>query len=227
MAKYTIELRELVENGLEIFDFDYPFYEPYQKNRFEETFINYYYFYEIGAETITRWKHMLKTQLNLLYTKYEQLYYTILRSQNIDFMLNKDLKESWTRELDTVGKEYNYTTNLGNENTENNITLKNTEDYKNSSLENGLASTNLDNLTDISNTSTKAESDNNAMVTKNYSTQGNVNQDENQKEKYSLISQGNIGTTSSAQLLRDWRSVLIDLQEMLIKDLRCLFMYVY
>lgn len=227
MAKYTIELRELVENGYEIFDFDYPFYEPYQKNRFEETFINYYYFYEIGAETITRWKHMLKTQLNLLYTKYEQLYYTILRSQNIDFMLNKDLKESWTRELDTVGKEYNYTTNLGNENTENNITLKNTEDYKNSSLENGLASTNLDNLTDISNTSTKAESDNNAMVTKNYSTQGNVNQDENQKEKYSLISQGNIGTTSSAQLLRDWRSVLIDLQEMLIKDLRCLFMYVY
>lgn len=227
MAKYTIELRELVENGCEIFDFDYPFYEPYQKNRFEETFINYYYFYEIGAETITRWKHMLKTQLNLLYTKYEQLYYTILRSQNIDFMLNKDLKESWTRELDTVGKEYNYTTNLGNENTENNITLKNTEDYKNSSLENGLASTSLDNLTDISNTSTKAESDNNAMVTKNYSTQGNINQDENQKEKYSLVSQGNIGTTSSAQLLRDWRSVLIDLQEMLIKDLRCLFMYVY
>lgn len=227
MAKYTIELRELVENGYEIFDFDYPFYEPYQKNRFEETFINYYYFYEIGAETITRWKHMLKTQLNLLYTKYEQLYYTILRSQNIDFMLNKDLKESWTRELDTVGKEYNYTTNLGNENTENNITLKNTEDYKNSSLENGLASTSLDNLTDISNTSTKAESDNNAMVTKNYSTQGNINQDENQKEKYSLVSQGNIGTTSSAQLLRDWRSVLIDLQEMLIKDLRCLFMYVY
>lgn len=227
MAKYTIELRELVENGFEIFDFDYPFYEPYQKNRFEETFINYYYFYEIGAETITRWKHMLKTQLNLLYTKYEQLYYTILRSQNIDFMLNKDLKESWTRELDTVGKEYNYTTNLGNENTENNITLKNTEDYKNSSLENGLASTSLDNLTDISNTNTKAESDTNAMVTKNYSTQGNINQDENQKEKYSLVSQGNIGTTSSAQLLRDWRSVLIDLQEMLIKDLRCLFMYVY
>lgn len=227
MAKYTIELRELVENGYEIFDFDYPFYEPYQKNRFEETFINYYYFYEIGAETITRWKHMLKTQLNFLFTKYEQLYYTILRSQNIDFMLNKDLKESWTRELDTVGKEYNYTTNLGNENTENNITLKNTEDYKNSSLENGLASTSLDNLTDISNTNTKAESDNNAMVTKNYSTQGNINQDENQKENYTLISQGNIGTTSSAQLLRDWRNVLIDLQEMLIKDLRCLFMYVY
>lgn len=227
MAKYTIELRELVENGYEIFDFDYPFYEPYQKNRFEETFINYYYFYEIGAETITRWKHMLKTQLNFLFTKYEQLYYTILRSQNIDFMLNKDLKESWTRELDTVGKEYNYTTNLGNENTENNITLKNTEDYKNSSLENGLASTSLDNLTDISNTNTKAESNTNAMVTKNYSTQGNINQDENQKENYTLISQGNIGTTSSAQLLRDWRNVLIDLQEMLIKDLRCLFMYVY
>lgn len=227
MAKYTMELRELVENGYEIFDFDYPFYEPYQKSRFEENFINFYYFYEIGAETVTRWKHMLKTELNILFTKYEQLYYTILRSQNIDFMLNKDLKESWTRELDTVGKEYNYTTNLGTENLETNTTLQNTQDYKSSNLDNGLASTNLDSLTELSNTTENSNTDNSGMVTKNYSTQGNVNQDENQKEKYSLISQGNIGTTSSAQLLRDWRSVLIDLQEMLIKDLRCLFMYVY
>ena len=46
MSKYTIELIELVRDGVEIFDFDYDFYiedEEVKKN-WEKKFIDYYMF---------------------------------------------------------------------------------------------------------------------------------------------------------------------------------------
>ena len=46
----------------------------------------------------------------------------------------------------------------------------------------------------------------------------------NQKEETTLISQGNIGVTSSAELLEKWRSIMINLDEIIIDECRDLFM---
>lgn len=48
-----------------------------------------------------------------------------------------------------------------------------------------------------------------------------------QSETITLSSQGNIGITSSAQLLKEWREVLINMDEIIIKDCRDLFMQIY
>ena len=48
-----------------------------------------------------------------------------------------------------------------------------------------------------------------------------------QTETITLSSQGNIGITSSAQLLKEWREVLINIDEIIIKDCRDLFMQIY
>lgn len=66
MSKYTCELRTIINNKFDIFDFVY--------NRTDESkaiisdedleagFINHFYFREVGFETLERFKHKLKTQ---------------------------------------------------------------------------------------------------------------------------------------------------------------------
>ena len=77
MATYTMELREIIENNCNIFDFKYPIFKEEYRKTFEENFINYFYFREIGVETVARFKHNLKTQLNLIMPYYNKMYMSI------------------------------------------------------------------------------------------------------------------------------------------------------
>lgn len=66
MSKYTAELRTIIGNDFNIFDFDYPRIEA-SKNivsneDLQAGFIDRYYFREVGFETLERFKHKLKTQ---------------------------------------------------------------------------------------------------------------------------------------------------------------------
>ena len=47
------------------------------------------------------------------------------------------------------------------------------------------------------------------------------------EEKTELLSQGNIGITSSAQLLKEWREVLINMDKIIIDSCNELFMKLY
>ena len=103
MANYTIELYKLLESyGFELFDFDYSFYcdDEKVKKEFEKKFKDYYMFREIGQETVSRFKHELKTLLNIRMPYYKQLYETELKSKDINFLLNKDLKEEFLIEVE-------------------------------------------------------------------------------------------------------------------------------
>ena len=100
MSKYTLELRYMYEDeNFNLFDFPYNLYNNDLKPWFEEKFCQHFMFYEIGFDTIGMFKQRLMSKLNDIYPYYKQLYETEIRSKNIDFMLNKDLKESYIREL--------------------------------------------------------------------------------------------------------------------------------
>ena len=49
----------------------------------------------------------------------------------------------------------------------------------------------------------------------------------NSKEEYSLIGQGNIGITSSAELLDKWRQVLLNIDLMIFEECNDLFMQIF
>ena len=70
MANYTMEIREMINNPLinGVFTFDYPFYNDNMedKKEFEELFLKYYYFREIGFETPSRFKMKLESKLKLI-----------------------------------------------------------------------------------------------------------------------------------------------------------------
>ena len=204
MATYTIDLYTLLQDeNFKLFDFNYDFYSEEAKEGFEEKFINRYMFDEIGFETVMRFKHFLKEKLNRIAPYYKQLYQTELRcmKDDIDFMLNKDL-----RETETI-KGNNKSSNTTNANS----STLNKESY----LDNGNASLDLSegNMTGIS------SSEGNGIT--------NSSQEDSNDQTRTLLSQGNIGITSSAELLEKWRTVLINIDEMIIEECRDLFMLLY
>lgn len=220
MSKYSIELRQLIDDPFfEIFDFNYQFYTDDETIRksFEEKFKDHYYFCEIGCETVARWKHMLRSRLNMKARYYQQLYQTELESQGISFLLNKDLREEFTRTIETERNE----NSSSSTNSNSSSTAQN--DSKVSNIENGVSSVSLSNnyLTGVSRDTSSANNTNSSKLSANRSGV------DNQTEKTVLVSQGNIGTTSSAELLDRWRDVLINIDEMIIDELKDLFMLVY
>ena len=66
MSKYTAELRTIIDNNFDIFDFTYT-RDPksiaiLSNEDLQKGFIDHYYFREVGFETLERFKHKLKTQ---------------------------------------------------------------------------------------------------------------------------------------------------------------------
>ncbi len=243
MAKFTLELRTLADDpNFNIFGFPYNFVDEDLKGVFEQRFIEHFYFHEIGFETVRRFQQRLMATLNRIAPYYTQLYQTELASKKIDFLLNKDLKETFIRELVTENNKNQLNENvsniIGSDNSKNEIV--NTEnstsssDNKESSIDGALARVSEGYLTNQNIESIKANSNSNNISTNsstnnsNSNSNGKLKEDEKGKEleKTELVSQGNIGVTSSAELLEKWRSVLINIFEMYLEECETLFMMV-
>ena len=74
MAKDTLELRTIIDDPYApyLFNFDYEFYDNDLKAIFENKFMEYYYFDEIGFPTIQRFKHNLKSKLHMIMPYYKK-----------------------------------------------------------------------------------------------------------------------------------------------------------
>ena len=210
MSSYTLELRHIHQTH-KVFNFDYDFYTDSDiiKSKFEEKFIDEYYFHEIGQETVARFQHRLRTRLNKIMPYYKQLYDTEIAAKDINFLLNKDLTETFERVVTGESSSINDLTVSDQGETNN----------KESNIENGNASLELENgsLTNVSKTS----------LSNNTNSNNTSRDNTNQNEITTLKSQGNIGITSSAELLEKWRSVIINIDQMIIDACDDLFMQVY
>lgn len=208
MSKYTLEINQIVNDlDFKLFDFDYNLYDNELKSAFEKKFIDHFYFYEIGLTPIARFKKALQIKLNDIYPYFKQLYQTELRCNDIDFMLNKDLKEQYTREL--TG---NSSVNQSSTSTSNDTSLN---------INNDTPQNKIDDLDQFM-TSASKNTDNSTM-----NSSGTNSAENNSTETYSLVSQGNIGVTSSAELLDKWRSVLINIDQLIFEECNDLFMLIY
>ena len=207
MSKYTLELRYLYKDKkFKLFDFPYNLYDNDLKPWFEEKFFQHFMFYEIGFDSVAMFKQRLMAKLNDIFPYYKQLYDTEIAAKSVDFLLNKDLKESYVREL----------TSNSNSSQESNATS------------NGLSTagqltpsliSNSQKIDKFMDTAQKDESSSNATSTGESTG--------NSKEEYTLTSQGNIGITSSAELLDKWRQVLLNIDLMIFEECNDLFMQIF
>ena len=224
MSNYTIELRFLNNPPMsKLFDFQYDYYmkglvndEIYnqKKKEFENKFLEFYYFDEIGYKTPDRFKQRLKNYLDMGFKKWQERYKTELEveRQKINFLLNKDLIEERITEGNATGTATSTSTSTSN--TNNNSSNKNvvndTPDTRFTSTENFATSITTD------------ETSSNSTNTGNGETTNTSNQNSNVNERFT--SKGNIGVTSSAELLEKWRDVIIDIENEIIEGAEKYFM---
>ena len=207
MSKYTLELRYIYnDTKFNLFDFPYNLYDNDLKPWFEEKFFQHFMFYEIGFDSVAMFKQRLMSKLNDIYPYYKQLYETEIRTKGVDFMLNKDLKESYVREL----------TSNSNSNQESNVTSNSL------STAGQLTPSLIANSQKIDKFMDTAQKDNSSS---NSTSTGESNG--NSREEYTLTSQGNIGITSSAELLTKWRETILNIDLMIFEECNDLFMQIF
>jgi hypothetical protein len=104
MANYTVELRHVVEAPTNIFNFQYDFFtddltglpaEIYTitknkltKEKFQQHFIDHFYFYEIGQETVGKFIHYLKVTFHEKLPYYNMLFTSALMDYAILYNYN-------------------------------------------------------------------------------------------------------------------------------------------
>ena len=226
MSNYTIELRFLNNPPMtSLFDFQYEYYmkglvsdEVYEQKKkdFENKFLEFYYFDEIGYKTPDRFKQRLKNYLDMGFKVWQERYNTELEveRQNINFLLNKDLIEERITEGNASGNSSTTSTSTTNNNTtaNNKNIVNDTPDTRFTSTENFATSITTD------------ETSSNSTNTGTGETTSTSNQNSNMNEKF--ISKGNIGVTSSAELLEKWREVIIDIDNEIIEGAEKFFMQI-
>ena len=226
MSNYTIELRFLNNPPMsKLFDFQYNYYmkglvpdEVYEQKKkdFENKFIEFYYFDEIGYKTPDRFKQRLKNYPDMGFKKWNERYKTELEveRQKINFLLNKDLIEERTTEGNATGTATSTSTSTSNtnNNSSNKNTVNDTPDTRFTTTENFATSITTD------------ETISNSTNTGNGETTNTSNQNSNVNERF--ISKGNIGVTSSAELLEKWREVIIDIDNEIIEGAEKFFMQI-
>ena len=237
MANYTITIEEMMQSDTtkQIFPKQYPFYvdDEHLKKAFEEKFINHYYYREIGFETPFMFMQRLESFLNLRMPYYAKLYETELKSREINFLLNKDLKETFIRELinenSQTGEATTNQTGTGEATSQHSTDSDN--NHKESAISDGVSQSSLETgyLTGVSQDEASSSANTTATTTDtvNATSSSTQSSEGKQSEKTELVSQGNIGITSSAQLLKEWREVILNIDELIIKDCSKLFMQLY
>ena len=150
------------------------------------------------------------------FKKWQERYKTELEveRQNINFLLNKDLIEERTTEGNATGTATSTSTSTSNTNniSSNKNTVNDTPDTRFTSTENFATSITTD------------ETTSNSSNTGNGETTNTSNQNSNVNERF--ISKGNIGVTSSAELLEKWREVIIDIDNEIIENADMFFMQI-
>lgn len=239
MANYTMEINQLMNNPVigGVFTFPYNFYSDNEqdKKEFEQLFIQHFYFREIGFETPYHFKLKLQATLNLKMPYYRQLAQTEwnkVRSVE-QMMTSKNLKETTTHEQSIKGNSTvdNHSTGSINQSSEGTTSGTSNDLTKQSSLSDGVSSVSLEQgyLTGTAQSNGENQQTSTTAGTQSQTStdQSNANNEQTLSETTTFHSSGDIGIQTPAYAITEWRKVILNLNEMLIKDCEDLFMKLY
>ena len=235
-ARYTEVLDNLLRNeeakaAIEEAMSDYPLYEtdPDKQREFgtaykvptraelNEKILNHYRFREIGQETFGRWLFELKTALNEIMPKYNQLFYSA--DQDFNPIYNVDYERK------TVGTQ-NSTSNTSSTGTDSTSNEEHTKSVN--------SKTPQDSLNIVANDIDHVRyADDASWGTSNGTTSGSNETSGNSSSEGSNEStettKGNFGVVSAQDLIIKYRETILNIEQMIINDPRIteLFMLIY
>ena len=109
MAKYTLNLFTLINNGFDFQLNEYPIFDEAYRPVLNKAILDYYYMYEIGFETPYLFRHYLKSKMNLIMPKFNALFEAekkILENP----LGNTDLTETLMRNINSTGSSLSEST---------------------------------------------------------------------------------------------------------------------
>jgi hypothetical protein len=202
MAKYTTQLRSYIENGGKVFDFEYPLFDPNYKSVLETKIVEYYYFREIGLETIGQFKWFLRSKMNRIMLIYNEMYVQNKVFATYDPYKNKNVTTTDTRTTTSDGNADSKS--WGN----NNSTVKES-DTPQAMLAGKDYATNV--------TQTDANTGDNSAGNSHVTT----------TDTYVSTIAGHDGMRYPTDILIDLRKTLINIDQMIIDELADLFLNIY
>lgn len=155
MANYSTQMRSYVEMMIrdsvpdisrvphkkriemardKIFDFDFPIFDEDYRAVLETKILRYFYFAELGSETVGHFQFDLETWLQLNMPYYNQFYKTEL--YDFDPMINVDYRDKYTRSNDSNRNTTGQTTEKGDKAINQNQTNKSDENSSQNSNSN-------------------------------------------------------------------------------------------
>lgn len=222
MAQYTLTLKQLKENNVPLFNFNYPIFNEEYRAILEDKITRHFYFREIGFETIGRFLFELETKLNEIMPYYNKLYESTLLEFNP--LINYQVKET-----------YNKTNNGNIEGVSSNTSdSSSTSSSSQSGVNKNLFSdtpqgrVNFEgssHVTSISQDENSSSSSNNENLKNNTSI--SQSQNNTDREEFTRVMEGNIGVQTFSQLLNDYRKTFVNVDMMVIDELNELFIRVF
>ena len=226
MERTTLTLGEIIENNVNIFDFDYPFYSEEYRPTFERHFIEHFYFDEIGQETVAKFKQRLKIKFNLIMPYWNKIFLADELEQRI--LDNYDVTETYTSNIENTSNGINQNTNNIVNNNVSNVSTENTN--KNLQSDTPVTKTDLEQVDYFSNITKDI---NNGIVNNSTNEESNIKSDtitnvnDNRKETWTRTMQGNIGVQTDADaIIKYWKS-LRQIENEIFKQCSNLFMEVW
>lgn len=250
-SQVTLELRQLLENGVDPWAFDYPsFYKGEEKKAFETKVNDHFLFRQIGAETPGRFLHYFRRTVREIMPYYIQRYESVemMKDPEIKPLDNYNMIEEYTESHQESGAD---SSNLSGSSersagiTNNGTsTQADTRDGLNvrsdtpqnqinlivGTLEGGAAvqyatEVNQEQTRESHNGTTENSTQETGEESSTQTSQGTMNREGETTHK--LTRRGNIGVTTYSQLLEGYRETFLNIDMEIIDELEKCFLGVF
>lgn len=252
-TKLTVELRELVESGVDPWAFDYPsYYEGEQKAAFEKKVLDHYWFRQIGQETPGRFLAMFRSRIREIMPYYIQLYKSCELMDSIkDPFESYNLTETFEQESTGSGSSSTSSNRKTTGSTETSSesertgsssstrsgseesvekhsdtpqgSIENVEEYMSSATVKNGSSS--DNLEGSESGSESVTGTGSSEETDTGSMEGST--EESGSVRHTLTRRGNIGVSTLGEEMNKLRSSFLNVDMLVINELRDLFLMIY
>ena len=239
MSKYTTEVRFICEtnSGLgesvgfddvddviknsrtKIFNFDYPIFDEAYRETLESKILLHYYTREIGQETVGLWKLKLRSKLCDIMPYYNQLY----ESAKLEFnpFYDIDYKKEHEGEFEEAHNDTDRDTGTVVNAGETSSNEKNRySDTPQGGLQGIESNTYLTNARIIDNTGEATNTQTNDLTAINQGAKDGT-------DKYTDKVTGKMGTKSYSKMLQEYRDTFLNIDLMVIDELKPLFMQLW
>lgn len=253
MATYTVQVRTLVENHFDLGLKEYPIFDEAYREGLNEKIIKHFYFREIGFETAGLFKFYLNQRMLEIMPYYNQLYKSELIEfdplKNVDYETKSDnVRNSTAQSIgSTETDSTSETENANNQKSANagsssqSVAANNKAVHSDTpqglleinSIENEVYASTADYDTQVNNTTSNdqnvntLEGTNTGTNTSNSKTNSADTTTMNNTDNYFLHKLGKEGFETYSEMLNKFRGTFLNIDMMIINDLKDLFMNIY